>query len=417
MKLSSSLFFQHVLCFLQTHSGAHFPQKIVVGASGGLDSRVLLEWAIWLKNLGHIQSLRVFAVHHHTRLEQDEEIALVAQVCRSQEISCQVLHITQTTKHNKEEFWRRERLRLMHEHLKLGESLFLGHHLNDSWEWAQLQQARSSEVRSGLGIPLKSRRIWHPFLCVTKEQIMREARLRKLTWMDDPTNDRKDYARALFRQEIAGRLAIEHPQFLKHYALRSQRTAEQLGVALKKTQLARGIFADKCHLYLTPPSEEQLLISVRQLSHATRGTLYREIPKILAAQMSGKQGPFQLSGGVRVVAYGNWLMIMAKDFQTVLPEGDLGEFHTYRREEFIGLIERHLTQQDLFYAPFWFAFERDQKSGNILQETRRDALWNEISQQKIPVINAQRLLSRWKNSHLELRLAPLWPLRPKSGQA
>jgi hypothetical protein len=156
---------------------------------------------------------------------------------------------------------------------------------------------------------------------------------------------------------------------------------------------------------------------VRQLSQTARGTLYKEIPKILAAQSAGKQGPFQLSGGVRVVAYGAWLMVMARDFQTVLPEGELAKFQSFNKADFVHLIEKNLTQQNLLYAPFWCAFETDQKSGNILQKTQRDALWKEISQQKIPVINAQRLLSRWKNPHLELRLAPLWPLRPESGQA
>lgn len=417
MKLTSSLFFQHVLRFMQTHSGAHFPKKIVVGASGGVDSRVLLEWAIWLKDHGHIQSLRVLAVHHHTRLEQDEEIALVAQVCQTQLIPCQVLHITQVATQNREEFWRRERLTLMHQALATDEVLFLGHHLNDSWEWAQLQQARSSEVRAGLGIALKSHRIWHPFLCVTKEQIGREARRRKLRWKEDPSNEGKNYARALFRQEVADLLKSQHPQFLKHYAHRSQRLAEQLGVALKKTQEAPGVFTNKCHLYLAPPSEAQLLISVRQLSQTARGTLYKEIPKILAAQSAGKQGPFQLSGGVRVVAYGAWLMVMAREFQTVLPEGELAKFQSFNKADFVRLIEKNLTQKNLLYAPFWFAFETDQKCGNILQKTQRDALWKEIAQQKIPVINAQRLLSRWKNPDLELRLAPLWPLRPESGQA
>lgn len=417
MKLTSSLFFQHVLRFMQKHCGAHFPQKIVVAASGGLDSRVLLEWAAWLKAEGHIQSLRVLAVHHQTRREQDEEVALVAEVCRDQQMSCQILHLTQTAKHNREEFWRRERLSLMQQQLTTHEVLFLGHHLNDSWEWAQLQQARSSEVRSGLGIALRSGRIWHPFLCVTKEQILREARHRKLTWLEDPTNAHKNYARALFRQEMAKLLEGQHPQFLKHYAHRSQRLAEQLGVALKKTQEAPGVFTNKCHLYLSPPSEAQLLISVRQLSHATRGTLHKEVPKILAAQRADKQGPFQLSGGVRVVAYGAWLMVMSRDFQTVLPEAGSVKFHSFKKAEFEYLIESHLTQENLLYAPFWCAFEPDQKSGNILQKTQRDALWKEISQQKIPVINAQRLLSRWKNTRLELRLAPLWPLRPESGQA
>ncbi|MFP5490134.1 MAG: tRNA lysidine(34) synthetase TilS [Bacteriovoracia bacterium] len=417
MKPTSSLFFQHVLRFLQMHSGEHFPQKMVVGASGGLDSRVLLEWALWLRAEGHIQSLRVLAVHHHTRVEQENEMELVAQVCRDQRVSWQILHITGKATHNREEFWRRERLALMNQALASDEVLLLGHHLNDSWEWAQLQQARSSEVRSGLGIALKSGRIWHPFMCVSKEQIRREAQRRNLSWMEDPSNSTKTYARALFRQEMAGLLVSQHPQFLKHYAHRSQRLAEQLGVALKKAKEAQRVFTNKCHLYLAPPSEAQLLISVRQLSQAMRGTLYKEIPKILAAQSAGKQGPFQLSGGVRVVAYGAWLMVMARDFQTVLPEAGLVKFQSFKKAEFADLIESHLTQQNLLYAPFWCAFETDQKCANILQKTQRDALWKEISQQKIPVINAQRLLSRWKNPHLELRLAPLWPLRPESGQA
>lgn len=412
----SSLFFQHVLRFLKTHCG-QMPSRIVVGVSGGVDSRLLLEWAYWLKTEGIVASVRAMGVDHRSRPEQRQELALMEKICQARGIPWLTLAVAQIPKSNKEEMWRLERLGVMKSHLQAGEVLFTGHHLDDSWEWAMLQQARSSEVLSGLGIPLKSGRLWHPFLCVARAQIQAEAQRRQLEWCEDPTNQLPNYARALFRHNLAPQIKQQHPQYLKHYAQRSQRIAERLGVALKKSVEARCVRGANAHLYTAPPSEAQLLLSVRQLSRASRGTLSREIPKILAAQKQGKQGPYRLSGGVFVVCFGEWLMVSGEGFRYQLPERQTGPMRRLSRGAFEQLLERSLARKDLQHAPFWCGFDPRQRAGNTLVGTGHDVLWESLTKSpQFPVISAAKLLARWKNPQQVLTLSPLWPLQGEDGQ-
>lgn len=412
----SSLFFQHVLRFLKTHCG-QIPSQVVVGVSGGVDSRLLLEWVYWLKSEGFISSVRAMGVDHRSRPEQRQELALMEKVCQARGIPWLTLSVAQIPKINKEEMWRLERLGVMKSQLQAEEVLFTGHHLDDSWEWSMLQQARSSEVQSGLGIPLKSGRLWHPFLCVSRAQIHAEARRRQLEWCEDPTNQLPNYARALFRQKLAPQIKQQHPQFLKHYAQRSQRLAEKLGLSLIKSEEARCVRGARAHLYLSPPSEAQLLLSVRALSQTSRGTLYREIPKILAAQKQGKQGPYRLSGGVSVVCFGEWLMVSGEGFRFQLPERQTGTMRKLTRSQFERLLEQTLSRNDLRHAPFWCGYDPQQRSNNTLVATGRDAVWKSLTKSpQFPVISAQKLLARWKNPQQVLVLSPLWPLQGEDGQ-
>ena len=311
---------------------------------------------------------------------------------------------------NAEEELRKARIGLLTAALQPNEELWLGHHLDDSWEWAQLQQARSSEVISGLGIPLKNDRILRPFLCVSREQIVREATNRKLAWLEDPTNLGQDYARAHFRQKVQPGLKAAHPQYLKHYARRSQRLAEDLGVALKKKSLTHRHQTSEAILLSGVLTESALIDAVKTLSVTTRGTLNQEVPKVLRAHAAGKKGPFDLSGGVRAVAYGEWLLVMRENFQAldVLPSQNPATAWT--RAQFKTLVDESLERGLLQHAPFWVSFDPDQKHRNVLVASGRDPLWPSLTGQRaVPVMHAQKLLQRWTDPQQVLWLQPLWP--------
>ncbi|MCE3013808.1 MAG: tRNA lysidine(34) synthetase TilS, partial [Proteobacteria bacterium] len=232
MRSLQKLFFRHVECFLLNHH-PHFSSSVMVAVSGGVDSMLLLEWAHWMKTQERLNSLRVVTVHHKTRPGQDGDVELVVR--RAKELGLEVVVVQREEAAARDEFTLREfRYQKLFSFLRAEEELWMAHHLDDSWEWAQLQMSRSSEAKAVLGIPFKSGPILRPFLCVSKAQILKLARHLQIDWREDPTNAQAGYARFLFRHQLAPQIALQHPQYLKHYAYRSQRLAEQLGVAWRK---------------------------------------------------------------------------------------------------------------------------------------------------------------------------------------
>ena len=416
MQLNSSLFFRHVRRFWRDHQA--LKPRVVVAVSGGADSRLLWEFAQWLLQIGELSGVRAVGVHHHTRPGQDQELEAMEWLARQRGWSWQTLHYQDARPSaDVENVLRQGRHRLLRQYLAAGEELWLGHHLDDSWEWAQLQQARSSEVRAGLGIPLKNGALWRPFLCVSKAQILRELRRRGITWSEDPSNHTSGYARALFRREWHGKLRQHHPQFLKHYARRSQRLAESLGVALKPLSHGAVFSHPQARLLQGPLSEQQLLRAVKAVGKGTRGSLTREIPKLLRASRAGKKGPFLLSGGVRVVAYDAWLLVMGPDFRAADTDTGVTGFTPWTRAAFESQVRAALRHGLLQHAPFWVSFDPEQKHRNVLVASGRDPLWQTVTgRRERAVMHAAKLLARWKDPQQVLWLSPLWPLQPTEGR-
>jgi tRNA(Ile)-lysidine synthetase-like protein len=397
------LFFRHVEGFLLNHH-PHFSPSVMVAVSGGVDSMLLLQWAHWMKTQNHIKSLRVVTVHHNTRLGQDADVELVVR--RANELGLEVVVVQREEGGARDEFTLREfRYQKLFSFLRAEEELWMAHHLNDSWEWAQLQMSRSSELKAVLGIPFKSGPILRPFLCVTKAQILKLAQHLQLEWREDPTNAQAGYARFLFRQNLAPQIALQHPQYLKHYAYRSQRLAEQLGLAWRK-KTSYQIHRSQQGVLICGLCPEQVLVDeVKQLSQSKRGSLHREAQKILAALKKGKRGPFTLSGGVKVSLYSGWMWIYSQDFTPpVFPQ--VLRFENMNRHEFEEKLKAALGQK-LFWAPFWVVFNSDFKSRNTLVKEAKDALWAQLSEYD-SVISAPKLLQRWKDPQQILSLALPW---------
>ena len=365
---------------------------------------LLLEWAAWMHGQGKLKSLRVVTVHHNTRSGQGEDVALV--VHRAKELGLEVVVVQREESGPRDELTLREfRYQKLFSFLRAQEELWMAHHLDDSWEWAQLQMSRSSETRAVLGIPLKSGPIVRPFLCVTKKQILSLARQMNLVWREDPSNGLAGYARFVFRSEFAPRIAREHPQFLKHYAYRSQRLAEAMGLALRARANFKLNRSPQGVLIRGSCPVQVLVDEIKSLSRSGRGSLHREAQKILLAATHGKRGPFTLSGGVRVSLYGTWLWIYRQEFTPpVLPE--VLRFEELSRGEFEVRLEAALGQK-LFWAPFWVVFNPDIKSRNTLVKEAKDALWAQLPN-GAAMISAPKLLERWKDPQQKLTLALPW---------
>ena len=146
-----TLFFKHVTKFIEAIArptelmGSH-----AIAVSGGCDSMTLLWVAACLRKIGEIGQIRAIFIHHHTRPSQDDDQFLVEQFCKNEGIPFSVLHAKglDSETGNFEGRARVIRRELLVNGLSQGELLWLGHHLNDSYEWAVMQRNRSSRDSS-----------------------------------------------------------------------------------------------------------------------------------------------------------------------------------------------------------------------------------------------------------------------------
>lgn len=313
-KAYSRKFLSHLETFITSHRGS-CPKQVALAVSGGVDSMALLHAVSHLREKLGISQLRVFHIHHGSRAGQDEDERLVRETATAFGLECEVAHLDgKQWKDNFESRAREARYAAFQQWLKVKEELWMAHHLDDSFEWTQMQSARSGNYQSCLGIPLKNGAVFRPFLCLSKKQILVYAKTQGLEWNEDPSNQNLNHERNYWRQEVIPLIQQRHPKCLKHYAYRSQELAEKLGLSLKK-QTAKTYFFTKASLVVgATTSTGELRPLVHLHSTKKRGEIERELGKILLAQKNHKMGPFSLSGGVKVYMQKNSILVTAPDF-------------------------------------------------------------------------------------------------------
>jgi len=323
-KLSSTsyraLFFKHVFRFLgqvTTHkelAGSH-----VIAVSGGVDSMALLWFADSLFRQGKIGPIRAVFIHHHTRPGQDYDGELVKEFCQRQSIPFKMLHAEELT-HGTGDFEnraRRIRRSLLLKDLKRGESLWLGHHLDDSYEWSIMQKYRSGQTKSSLGIPVRNGKIIRPFLCVTKQQLLNITRFEKIIFREDPTNSDIKYDRNFLRQQLIPLIKQRYPKYLKHYVNYSNYMAVILHLNITNRVIDNQIhvFDQGAIIQGSQFSQYQVQELLQSFSYSERGELSSQILKMFKAIDNGKKGPFHFSGGTEVYFSHNLLMIYQQNMK------------------------------------------------------------------------------------------------------
>ncbi len=409
--------FQHVGRFLADHVPAR-SRRVAVAVSGGRDSLLLLACAVDAWRAGELESVRALVVHHGTRVGQTADGEWVRGLAARWRVACQELHLGEPApRANVEQVLRQRRHVALKKALLPGEDLWMGHHLDDSWEWSQLQAARSGDWRSALGIPLRSGPVLRPFLCVTRSQITRAARALGLAWREDPTNADPRFERNWWRREVAPRLKRRHPGYLKHYARRQQHLAERLGLALKPAAAAVYPHADGLLVDGTP-SAGDLRGWVAKFGRGDRGRSGGEVEKLLRASRAGKRGPFRLSGGVEVHLWDGWLTLVPAGHRFRDQEASRrralarGQERSWTREEFLDMLRTRAARPGAVQeAPFWIWFSPEQNGRNVLVSAGRDPSWPlTTARGEGAVMSAFKLLRRWRDPSLALRFVPLFSL-------
>lgn len=423
-------FFKHTLKFFEgVTSVREREMSHAVAVSGGLDSMALLWFANSLRKAELIGPLRAIFVHHHSREGQDEDQILVEDFCARENIPFSVLHaegLRGST--NFEDRARRIRRALLLGGLSQGELLWLGHHLNDSYEWAIMQRNRSSRIRSTLGIPVRNGKIVRPFLCVSRDQIKNVVKFEGIPYREDPTNLDLRFDRNYVRHMIVKNIAKRFPKYLKHYASISNMAAQNMNSNILSRSLLTDLYSYEDGAILIGQKFD--LAQIQELMHtyssADRGELVGPIGRMLDAIRNGKKGPFQFSGGLEAYHSHNLLMIYRKDVKNsdesiarvlnTLPNEVLMSLATYNREELETAFQNFLKNPNAMCNMPGLVLVLE--SGNVCKTLNCsvfDARFPEVSrvcqERGLKFITYTKCLERWKsrreNLPEKLRLLPL----------
>ncbi len=331
-QFDSVLFRKHIKQFCESHNLLSFTKpeaKILLSVSGGVDSMALMDIFFHL-----LPACEVLHFNHGTRGQENlKEQKLISDLCEKNNI--QFHHITFSSLNlDQSNFEHQARLLRQKEYIrfvKMGYIVVTGHHLNDSFEWSLMQSFKQSQLDSTLGIPVYSKGIIRPLLCVSKNQLLKYALKQKLTWIEDTSNLNQKFERNSFRQSLEVKIAKRYPQYLKHYVSKSNELAFLLGVhrlclnndskEINQTSSSNDLirqdaFGGVC-LMEKPDLKNKNKYKkwIYHFSQASRGTIDTELERVLKSIEVEKQkekhfvfkGPIDFSGGAKVIFFPNYL--------------------------------------------------------------------------------------------------------------
>lgn len=195
---------------------AGWPKRFVVAFSGGLDSTVMLH-ALAASRSAHQNS--IIAVHIDHGLQRDS--AAWSEHCKAFASGVSVdfvemeVDVDVTGGQGTEAAARAARYDAFRAYLQAGDWLLSAHHKDDQAETLLLNLMRGSGPAglAGIGelLPLAAGWLVRPLLPFSRNDLVEYANSHDLTWIDDPSNEDRQYDRNYLRHEVMPMLAARWP--------------------------------------------------------------------------------------------------------------------------------------------------------------------------------------------------------------
>ena len=189
----------------------------VVGFSGGVDSRFLLQASVLAKK--NNTNIRAIYVNHGLSANAQYWQDFCEQETKALGVAFEAHCVSlpaDATRQGIEQLARTARYEVFERYLNPADVLLLGHHLSDQAETLIARLIRGSGVNGLSGIPAKRQlangaTIVRPLLSLTKAQIIQEAQKLGLQWIEDESNASTDFERNYIRQNIMPVLKARWP--------------------------------------------------------------------------------------------------------------------------------------------------------------------------------------------------------------
>lgn len=340
-----------------------FPETGIafVGLSGGADSLFLTLILKELLSLGHINKLIALHVNHGTRDENHLEEAFVKEFCSNLEIELIIKHgRLDLNESNFENTARNFRQAFFKSNVNNGDRLYLGHHIDDSFEWSLMQNLKTSSLGSSLGIPLVNGIIARPLMIFTREQIERILKSINVLYINDESNLDEKFERNFIRNNLVPTIKERYPSYLKNYVARANSLASLMGLHRATKEQFTVVKDDFGGISIYNKSGENSFFYARELiknwieylSTNKRGSLREQLNKCIQAQSIGKSGPLLFSGGV--------LGFMDQGVIHLIPESKLDLYNNWDNKNYLKLTKKGSQIPELVYI--------DKKSPNGAKE-------------------------------------------------
>ncbi len=197
--------------------------SIVVACSGGPDSMCLLDLVTKLKDELNLNII-VAHVNHKLRSESEEEAKMVENYAKENNITFELLEITNYINGNfTEEDARKRRYKFFNEVIeKYHASLLLtAHHGDDLIETILMRLTRGSNLSGYIGIKEISQnenyKTLRPLLSITKDEIINYLKENNVPYRLDKTNEELKHTRNRYRHIVLPFLKKENPKVHEKY--------------------------------------------------------------------------------------------------------------------------------------------------------------------------------------------------------
>ena len=197
--------------------------SIVVACSGGPDSMCLLDLVTKLKDELNLNII-VAHVNHKLRSESEEEAKMVENYAKENNITFELLEITNYINGNfTEEDARKRRYNFFNEIIKKyqASALLTAHHGDDLIETILMRLTRGSNLSGYIGIKEISQnenyKTLRPLLSVTKDEIINYLKENNVPYRLDKTNEELKHTRNRYRHIVLPFLKKENPKVHEKY--------------------------------------------------------------------------------------------------------------------------------------------------------------------------------------------------------
>ncbi|MGY2440349.1 tRNA lysidine(34) synthetase TilS [Pseudomonas sp. SDO52101_S400] len=187
-----------------------------IAFSGGLDSTVLLHLLATLAKTESLPALSAIHVHHGLQAVADAWPAHCQAVCDELSVPLQVMRVQVQPGASQERAARDARYAAFSAATQVNDVLLTGQHRDDQAETLLFRMLRGAGVRGLSGMPVQRALgqgyLVRPLLDVTRAELETYAQDHGLRWVEDPSNQDRQFSRNYLRHQVMPLLAGRWPQ-------------------------------------------------------------------------------------------------------------------------------------------------------------------------------------------------------------